>query len=82
MAAFLPTALSGVAIAMPAAATAESTHAVAWGWNFYGQLGNGTLTDRLESVCMTGPANLRDLAASASSSHTIAITAVSASPSP
>ncbi|MGP3961022.1 RCC1 domain-containing protein [Nonomuraea sp. 3N208] len=54
----------------------------AWGANNYGQLGDGTLTDRLESVCMTGPANLRSLAASASCSHTIAITAVPASPSP
>lgn len=49
-----------------------------WGWNAFGQLGDGTTTDRLTPVDVQGLTNVRAL--SAGSYHTCAITEAIPSP--
>ena len=79
--ALLPVPVSGlgggvVAIAAGAAHTCATTatgDVLCWGWNKWGQLGDGTTTDRLVPVTVSGVSNVVALAAG--ELHTCALTA-------
>jgi uncharacterized repeat protein (TIGR01451 family) len=70
---FAALCLSGLA-APPAAAAPPTDTAFGWGANFYGQLGNGTLTNTSTPVAVSLPAGTTVTALSTGVNHTLAVT--------
>ena len=72
VAALCLTGLTGVTIA--SAAPRQAGFALAWGWNYAGQLGNGTATDSTLPVQVDLPSGSHVTAVAAGDNHSLALT--------